>query len=100
MKTINCQIYVDGEFQTVPCKAELYKQNILPDIQLYITYNHIANGYALTEFKTGFCISGDYPESTKRKASAWLIKRAQQMGTDILISRIKEQQNKHPTLNN
>lgn len=98
---INCSLW-DSEKDcplSTPCEAWLLNQDDLPDFKFYITKNPVTGGYTLTEFQTGFSISGHYPEPSKPKAAAWLKTRLELNGKDKMIAIILDQQNKHPKIN-
>lgn len=99
--TININLY-DKEsesYTATPAQAWLLEQTDLPDFKFYITKNPILGGYSLTEFVTGFCISGYYPEPSKPKAAAWFNLRLEKYGKEKMTAIILDQQSKYSALN-
>lgn len=98
---ININLYDKVSDTYTPTKAEawLLDQNELPDFKFYITKNPIIGGYSLTEYVTGFCMSGYYPEPSRPKAAAWLKTRLELHGKKNVIAIILDQQSKYPKIN-
>lgn len=96
---IYCNVYTGWDFVPTACNGYLMKQDEFPDLKFYVTHNVALSGYALTEYETGFCISGDYPEKTPKAAEKWLQKRIAQFGKEDMYDKIKDRQQNSKRLN-
>lgn len=100
---INCHVWNGHEFIKEQREGVKIDQMLMNGHEFYVTktpdkYDDLI-GYNLTEYSTGFCLNGTYPEKTANKAAQWLQLRFEGKGSHFIIKCIQEMLTKYGRVN-